>query len=93
MTTPSDKLTPDQRWERALAEIKLLATPIDFDDLIARGILQKAQHGWYWVLVPPKEWPDGFGRRIAAGQSSSKGMKVRFWSAKRAAKLAQRFGI
>jgi len=25
-----------------VAEIKMLATPIDFDDLIARGILKKA---------------------------------------------------
>jgi hypothetical protein len=71
----------------------MLATPLDFDDLIARGILKKSRGHWYWVLVPSKEWPDGFGRRIAAGASSSKGLKVRFWSADKAAKLARRLGI
>ena len=49
-------------WDKqAIAEIKLLATPLDFDDLIARGILKKASRGWYWLLVKPKDWPDDSG--------------------------------
>jgi len=72
---------------------QVVATPLDFDDLIARGILKKDSGNWYWLLVPLKELPDGFGRRIAAAASSSKRMKVRFWSASRAARLARRFGI
>src|SRR5215471_16530052 len=92
-TTPIDQMTPDQMRERVIAEIKLLATPLDFDDLIGRGILKKASANWYWLLVPLKELPDGFGRRIAAAASSPKGMRVRFWSAKAAARVAHRLGI
>ena len=79
--------------DRAIEEIKLLATPLDFDDLIARGILKKAGTHSYWLLVPLRDLPDGFTRRIAAGATSSKGMKVRFWSVKRAAKLARKLGV
>jgi hypothetical protein len=46
MMTLIEWMTPDQVWERAIAEINLLATPVDFDDLIARGILKKARGNW-----------------------------------------------
>ena len=81
-------------WDRyVIAKIRLLATPPDFDDLIARGILKKARPGWYWLLVPLRDLPDDLSYRIAAASFTPKGMKVRFWSSKEAAKVAGRLGI
>ena len=37
---------------RLLATWKAMATPIDFDDLIARGVLRKTTGSWYVLLNP-----------------------------------------
>jgi hypothetical protein len=51
-----------------------LATPIDFDQLIAEGAIQKAGGGWFEVLDPSR-MPDHAWRRIKAVKS---GNRVRF---------------
>ena len=57
-----------------LEAAEALATPIDFDQLIADGALQKAGGGWYEVLDPSR-LPNHAWNKIKAVKS---GNRVRF---------------
>ena len=62
-------------WVRSA--LKALATPIDFDDLIRRGILKKAGARTYWVLKP-QELPKDAAQQAVSITQTQTGTKVRF---------------
>ena len=67
--------------------LPLLATPIDFTDLIARGMLKKAGSSrTYWLLKPMADLPEHASRQIVAMQRTANGTKVTFKDCSRAAK-------
>jgi hypothetical protein len=73
MAATKTKPKPETHLE-ILEAAEALATPIDFDQLIADGALQKAGGGWYEVLDPSR-LPDHAWRKVKAVKS---GNRVRF---------------
>jgi hypothetical protein len=68
------KTKPSPKTYQELLEVaEALATPIDFDQLTADGVLRKAG-GWYEVLDPTR-LPDSARQKIKAFKS---GNRVRF---------------
>jgi len=71
-TKPSPRTKPET-YQELLEVAEALATPIDFDQLTADGVLRKAG-GWYEVLDPTR-LPDSARQKIKAFKS---GNRVRF---------------
>lgn len=71
-----------------LSILDKLATPIDFPDLVARGVLKKA--GRWYVLLRPQELPEHAWRQAASISTSTSGdrqtVKLTFKDTTKAAK-------
>jgi hypothetical protein len=74
--------------------LKPLATPIDFDDLVSRGILKKAGRGKRsYLLLKPDTLPEHASAQISAFETTKAGLVVTFKdSTKRAQKLLAKVG-
>jgi hypothetical protein len=80
-------MSRESRCTDIRAAIAFLATPIDFTDLVARGLLKKAGGSrTYWLLKPLPDLPEHACRQIVAMQWTTNGTRVRFQDCSRAAK-------
>ena len=69
-----------------------LATPIDFPDLVGRGILKRTGRGSY-LLLKPGELPAHAGRQMSSISPTKAGLKVTFKDTTKAArKLLKKIG-
>lgn len=68
--------------------IELLAQPIDFENLISNGVLEKNGH-WY-KLIKPNQLPEHATRKIIRIMSANDTVKVQFESEKPYGKLQQK---
>lgn len=74
--------------EKCLSMLKELGTPIDFPDLIAKGVLKKQSGGWYKVLKV-KELPPHAKRQAYQIEFGPKGLRLKFENPAKAARLYQ----
>jgi len=65
--------------DQLTSQVDLRATPVDYSDLVKRGILSKAGV-WYRVNINPRALPKHIAERICEVANDSKGVKVRFVS-------------
>jgi len=78
-------MSPDKK---KLAELtKVLATPIDFAALEAKGVLKK-EGAWYRILG---KLPEHASRKIYHLAQDKKGVKVKFDKAEKYETLARKF--
>ena len=70
--------------------IRDLATPIDFERLIADGVLKKRGRGWYEILDVKKLPPHALKQVRALEKSSTGTLKFKFGSTKQAKALYDR---
>lgn len=61
----------DKLRRRIREEQESLATPIDFDQLIANGVLRKTKGGWYQVL-DGRKLPSALMKRAHRMKTSAK---------------------
>jgi hypothetical protein len=67
------------------ALLEELATPIDFPDLVRRGILKKTGRGSY-LLLKPSELPAHAWRQMSSMSQTKAGSKVTFEDTTKAAR-------
>ena len=68
-----------------LDALKELGTPIDFDKLIAEGILKKS--GTWFIVLKPKELPEHARQQVSATETGPRGQsKVKFKDTSQSAK-------
>jgi hypothetical protein len=69
--------------------MKPLATPIDFADLVARGILKKAGRGKRsYLLLQPAALPEHASRQIGSIAQTKSGVQITFTDTSTAARAA-----